>query len=66
MLALVLIYSIFKLQDSVANTDARHTHRSVTSHFIDTDVFKEDKFEGFQLAFGLATFDDNYDMTPEP
>ena len=66
MLGIVLTYSIFKFQDSTQNNDARHTHRSVPKHFLDTDVFNEDKFEGFQLAFGLATFDGNFEMTPEP
>ena len=66
MLGLVLIYSIFKLQDSVTNTDARHTHRSVAKYYLDTDVFEGDKFEGFQLAFGLINLDKIEDYTPEP
>ena len=67
MLGIVLTYSIFKFQDSTQNNDARHTHRSVPKHFLDTDVFNADKFEGLQLAFGLATFDSNYDdLTEEP
>ena len=58
--------SVVKLQDTLANADTKVESREVAKYFLDTDVFKLDKREGLQIAFGVSHFDQNYEMTPEP
>ena len=66
MIGIVITYSILKLQETITNTDTRHDERTVTKYYHDTDVFNGDKKPGFQLAFGIMTFDGNFEMTEEP
>ena len=66
MFFLLIIYGSLELITLRNHGNSTITKNAIDSYFNDTYEFDIDKKPGFQIAFGITTYDSNYEMIDEP